>query len=298
VFGQYTDDTQLTRELILSICENGGFDAESYAGRIMTLGTQGGITGGGKATHQAIQRLAEGVSWDHAGTPPPMAGNGAAMRATPIGMLHWDDGEACVRAARDQAWITHQAPESCLASVVVALATRWALTTSRGDQVGDLFKAITDAGILLEDPLPYERFVEDLEQALFLGQGHPKYNKDVCEYVLAMERGQKGGPWEGTISPWAWTSTLWALFSFLNSPGNFHTTLDTALYPGGDVDTTAAMACALSGAYNGFERMRLDTNLLEMLTDHGKLGWVFLTKAAKLLWWVSTDEGHPLSTPA
>lgn len=79
--GQYSDDTQLARELAASIVACDGFDAEDYARRIAALFSERRIVGGGLATAQAAQRLAAGVEWQRAGTPAPGAGNGSAMRA-------------------------------------------------------------------------------------------------------------------------------------------------------------------------------------------------------------------------
>jgi ADP-ribosylglycohydrolase len=42
---------------------------------------------------------------------------------------------------------------------------------------------------------------------------------------------------------------LWSLYSFLRSPEDYWETVCTAIAVGGDVDTTAAMAGAVSGAY-------------------------------------------------
>jgi ADP-ribosylglycohydrolase len=76
VFGQYTDDSQLARELILSCVERGRFDPADYASRISDLFSMGRIVGGGVATWEASMRLSRGVPWDHAVEPSPSAGNG------------------------------------------------------------------------------------------------------------------------------------------------------------------------------------------------------------------------------
>ena len=82
-FGQYSDDSQLARELILSIVDRGKFDPADYAGRIAALFREDRIVGRGFATQAAADRLIRGIPWDEAGTPPPSAGNGSAMRAGP-----------------------------------------------------------------------------------------------------------------------------------------------------------------------------------------------------------------------
>jgi len=91
-FGQYTDDTQLARELLRSLVERRRFDPADYAARIARLFTEGHVVGQGRATEAAADRLAAGVPWDEAGTPSPAAGNGSAMRAAPIGLMLFDRG--------------------------------------------------------------------------------------------------------------------------------------------------------------------------------------------------------------
>jgi ADP-ribosylglycohydrolase len=90
-FGQYTDDTQLARELLASLVERGGLDPVDYAARIASLFAEDRVVGRGIATSNAAARLARGVPWDEAGEPPPSGGNGSAMRAAPIGLFFAGD---------------------------------------------------------------------------------------------------------------------------------------------------------------------------------------------------------------
>ena len=101
-FGQYSDDSQLARELMQSYMVRGRFDPEDYARRIATIFLEDRIVGGGRATEEAAVRLNRGVPWQEAGTPPPSAGNGSAMRAGPVGLLFFDDLKRLAQAAHDQ----------------------------------------------------------------------------------------------------------------------------------------------------------------------------------------------------
>src|SRR5512146_493773 len=78
--GQYSDDTQLARELLLSIRESRGFDPAAFAMRLARLFAEGRAVGAGPGCRGAAERLAAGTPWDRAGAPPPYAGNGAAWR--------------------------------------------------------------------------------------------------------------------------------------------------------------------------------------------------------------------------
>src|SRR4051812_37684376 len=80
-FGQYTDDSQLARELLQSFLSRGRFEPADYARRIAAIFAERRIVGQGRATAAAARRLIHSVPWDQAGTPSPSAGNGSAMRA-------------------------------------------------------------------------------------------------------------------------------------------------------------------------------------------------------------------------
>src|SRR5919205_4137546 len=57
-FGQYSDDSQLARELMQSYVVRGRFDPEDYARRIAAIFVEGRIVGRGQATTQPDLRLA------------------------------------------------------------------------------------------------------------------------------------------------------------------------------------------------------------------------------------------------
>lgn len=126
-FGQYSDDSQLARELLQSYANRSGFDPSDYASRILSIFRENRIVGCGWATLQAAQRLENGCPWHAAGTAPPSAGNGSAMRAAPIGLLFHDDPEGMLRAAHDQSRITHQDPRCSAGSIAIAGAVALAM---------------------------------------------------------------------------------------------------------------------------------------------------------------------------
>ena len=82
-FGQYSDDTQLARELLRSFQECGGWDPARFANRVAELFRERRDVGAGRGTRSAALRLLMGVPWFESGTPAPYAGNGSAMRAGP-----------------------------------------------------------------------------------------------------------------------------------------------------------------------------------------------------------------------
>ena len=267
VFGQVTDDTQLSRELLRSIVTKGEFDPEDFAYRVAWLFEQDLMVGYGRTTKKAAVRLQEGVPWDKAGEGSPAAGNGSAMRAAPIGLLHFRppqvfiprlaiksqyDRRELVADAINQGICTHRAPMCSLGSIAIAGATVLAL-----EKRAPWKPWLTEMRKLLR-LFPFETEEEKMDGGLFLRtlgkiwemRGEPP--ETVLEFLLPKE--EKGNPrWRGTISPYVLPSVMWALYSFLHTPKDYWETICTAIWPGGDVDTTAAMAGAISGAYNGLK---------------------------------------------
>jgi ADP-ribosylglycohydrolase len=66
-------------------------------------------------------------------------------------------------------------------------------------------------------------------------------------------------------------SVLWSLYAFLRSPDDYWETIRTAIAVGGDVDTTAAMAGAISGAHLGLDA--LPDGLARAVHDQGTWGF-------------------------
>src|SRR5262249_23617542 len=60
-FGQYTDDTQLARELLCSLRDIGGWDPADYARRIGALFRDGRAVGSGPGTRSTAERLLAGT---------------------------------------------------------------------------------------------------------------------------------------------------------------------------------------------------------------------------------------------
>jgi ADP-ribosylglycohydrolase len=76
------------------------------------------------------------------------------------------------------------------------------------------------------------------------------------------------GEWCG-ISAFVTPSVVWSLYAFLHTPDDYWGTVCTAIGVGGDTDTMAAIAGAISGARLG--PSALPAPLVERLNDRG--GW-------------------------
>jgi ADP-ribosylglycohydrolase len=261
-FGQYTDDSQLARELMASLVEKGRFDPADYAERIALIFARDLVVGRGRATTDAAGRLARGVPWTESGTPPPSAGNGSAMRAAPIGLFFWDDAQQRVAAAGDQGRITHADPRCSAGAAAIAGATALALRPGSVDP--DRFLEALAPEAAAWDPA-FETHLGRLRAAIALD---PEQAAPLIA-TLGMDPALADG-WEG-ISPFVVGSVLWSLYAFLRSPDDYWGAIRTAIAAGGDVDTTAAMTGAISGARLGLQALPLP--LAHRLNDQGT--WPF-----------------------
>jgi len=256
-FGQYSDDSQLARELMASFADCGGFDPADYGRRIAAIFTEGRIVGRGRSTEEAAMRLAAGVPWDQAGTPAPSAGNGSAMRAGPVGVLFHHDTAAMAGAAHDQGRITHADPRCSAGAVAIAGAV---LLAARRQPIDAEAMCAQLAESAAAHDGGFARLIGRLPAWLAL---EPK--------DAAAEIGHAGGaPGEGRdgISPFVVSSVLWSLYAFLRHPNDYLDAVCTAILCGGDVDTTAAMTGAIAGARAGLDGIPRD--LAETINDQGE----------------------------
>lgn len=268
-FGQYTDDSQLARELVQSYVDCKSFDPDDYGRRIADIFVSGRIVGRGWTTEAAALRLAAGVPWNQAGTPAPAAGNGSAMRAGPVGLMFPDNPDSLVAAARDQGRITHADPRCNAGATAVAGAV----------------------ALMLQNPPPDSRtFVDTLAawctpldagfgQELCKLPGWLRMSPEEAAPEIARAGAQPGlsDRWAG-ISPFVVSSVLWSIYSVLRTPDDYWATVCTAIAVGGDVDTTAAMAGAISGARLGLGS--LPDRLARRVNDRGAWGYEKLVDLA------------------
>jgi len=272
-FGQYSDDSQLARELLQSyiVCQR--FDPSDYASRIAALFTEGRIVGAGEATSEAAWRVARGIPWDKAGTPAPSAGNGSAMRAGPIGLMFFDQPQELIRAAHDQSRITHQDRRCSAGAAAIAGAVALALV-QRPIDVSRFLVQLSDWCLAI-DP----SFADALKGlAGWVSLPPDEAANRICEASGIATHSANRSCSAAGISPFVVSSVLFSLYAFLKAPSDYQQAITTAIAAGGDTDTLAAMTGAISGAYLGLEG--LPSALFPYLTDQGSWGWAELVELA------------------
>jgi len=257
-FGQYSDDTQLARALLLSVRDARGWSPSAFAGRVAELFRERRDVGAGTGTRAAATRLLAGASWQESGTPAPYAGNGSAMRVAPLGVLMGHDTQRLRAAASQQSRITHLDPRCTAGSIAVAGAV--ALALAPGELDARAFLA-TLAGWVAGEDASVAAAVLGVSAWLDLPP----------EAAARRLRAARLDPthqdaWQG-ISALVTPSVAWSLYAFLRSPDDYWSAVCTAIAVGGDTDTMAAITGAIAGARLGLPA--LPEQLVARLNDRG-----------------------------
>jgi len=230
--GQWTDDTKMALQLARSIIRRGGrVDPADIANAYLEWFDSGDLRGIGGATAESILRLKNGASWKESGKAGEYAaGNGTAMRAAPIGLLNCNNLDKLKDDSSADAVITHNNNEAVAGSRAVNFFV------ARGVCQHGL-KEATPA--LIDDCV---KFIGACKVADQLKLAKKLLVEEVAASAALHTLGTGGYVVETVAS---------AVFCFLKTPGDFGTTVISAVMGGYDTDTTAAVAGAISGAWNG-----------------------------------------------
>lgn len=252
--GTITDDTQLTMEVARSLLAAGGnLDPEDFAHRLIAWLPYG--RGKGRATTAAVEALGRGEPWWQAGyTGVPSAGNGAAMRAAPVG-LAWALAPSPAplrRMAVLTAVPTHPAPVAVAGAIAIAAGVAWCVRERlRGAESLDAEGFVAFVCTAIQE-------VEQQPVAERKPGGLRVYLRDRIRELPGLLATRSAA--EVFAHTWSGGFTLEsvpaALASFLRSPDDPSRVLLTAISAGHDTDSIASMAGNLAGAWCGAERLR------------------------------------------
>jgi len=226
---QLSDDTQLTLATCEAIQEPRRVDPEVVAETFLRWFRARRLTGLGASTLKALRDLDIGVHWALAGRKGEMAaGNGAAMRAAPLGFVLDPKAPGDRVVIRDVCRITHHNDEAYAGALAVVFAVRHAIT-NRPAAIDDLVGSVVRQ---LPDCVVRDRLFE-----LSGGAFH-----SISE--VAAKLGSSG---------YVADSVPLALFAAgqLEHIG-FRTVLEELVAVGGDTDTNAAIAGQVIGSAIGF----------------------------------------------
>jgi poly(ADP-ribose) glycohydrolase ARH3 len=230
---RYTDDTAMTIAMAESLIARSEFDqdhmAETFAAAYWVEPGRGYAGGppwifeqmmNGQSWRQASLSLYDGGSF----------GNGGAMRVSPAALFAAPDLDAVAAVAAGSARITHAHPLGMEGAELQAVAVALALAS--------------DADI----PLDTRAFIETLLSRVRSEEFHTAL-RAVAELIPSGDRDEavhRLG--HGVRAVQAVPVAIWC---FLRNPESFVDTALCAIIVGGDTDTIASMACAISGARLG-----------------------------------------------
>jgi poly(ADP-ribose) glycohydrolase ARH3 len=233
----YTDDTAMSIGLAESLVEKGDIDQQELGERFKENFNREPWRGYGpgpprvfsmvERSHLTYLEAAKSL-FKRKGS----FGNGAAMRAAPVGLFFHNSANLYEKASLS-ASVTHAHPLGMDGAAVQAKAVSLAVMLDPEQQFSpeEFIKKL--AG--------FARTQEIKEKLLII---HQLIDADVTPFYASERLGRSVEVHE---------SLPFALYSFLRHPGSFEDCLFCAILNGGDRDTLGAMACAVSGAYLGIE---------------------------------------------
>ena len=240
--GQYTDDTQQTLAIATSIVDATSVDGAAIAREFEKLWRTGEIVGQGPVADRAVKRLIAGVSWREAAIADDIPLNGAAMRASPVGLWDFDRTERLAQDALTSSIVTHRHPLAIAGAIAVATAAAYGCTASEID---------TERFLRLASESVATQSTEFASHILALRDWLTLDETVALEAIVAVG-GQPLRAGFG-ISAFAIPTVLASLYAFLRHPYDFPAAVECAIRVGGDVDTTAAITGAICGAHNGVD---------------------------------------------
>lgn len=252
---RFTDDTHMTIGLAQSLLDRHGFDGAHTAANFARNYFHEPWRGYGAGPPQIFELMQHGVPWDLAARSlyggAGSFGNGASMRVAPAALFAYEDLEQVADLARQSAAVTHSHADGIDDAVLQATAI--ALLVGEATE-----ESLDRSGLLrrLAPQLHSGRFRTIIEELDTMPAGLP-----AADAARRLGNGIE-----------AHRSVPLALYSFLENPKSFPACVLYAVSGGGDTDTIASMAGALSGAYLGepaiparwVERMEAVENLREL----------------------------------
>jgi poly(ADP-ribose) glycohydrolase ARH3 len=249
----YTDDTQMAIGVSEALIERGEIVEEVLCRAFVANYVP--ARGYGRGARAVLEAMEDGRDYRQVAEqhfPGGSFGNGAAMRVAPVGLLFRDERRRLWDQARLSALPTHLHPLGIEGAQLLALAVALCSSVERFDRAA-FFAELLGAC----DSEEYRSKIEEASRAQGLD--------DLAELGNRIE---------------ALHSVPTAIASFALTPESFEDTVSTVIFLGGDTDTLAAMAGALSGAYLGAGR--LPGRLVGLLESSPK-GRAYLQQLAEQL---------------
>jgi poly(ADP-ribose) glycohydrolase ARH3 len=242
----YTDDTHMTIGIAESLIERKGFDGEHMARTFIENYEAEPWRGYGPGPPMVFRMIKSGEPWNRAANGlygGGSLGNGSAMRVAPIGLLYSRNPEKLREIAYRSSSITHSHELGQEGAGLQAYAVALAVNTPSNEDIDkEVFLC------QLRDFVQHQLYKEKIARIREMVR-----EQDKVRVVDVLGNGIE-----------APRSVPTAIYCFLTQPQSYRDTVTYAISLGGDTDTIAAMAGAISGAYLGIEaipsgwRMKLE----------------------------------------
>jgi poly(ADP-ribose) glycohydrolase ARH3 len=226
---RYTDDTQMSLDIVESILECGQLDQNHLA--MQFANSYRWSRGYGPGAAKVLKKIGKGVHWNQANTSQfkdGSYGNGAAMRAPILALFY--DGNELKEKVKLTSEITHTHPEAIEGAYLVALTTSMALKNKASLEILDELIKASEIKLFQEkfgwlNSLFYDGKFSSTQIIEWFGNGIEARNSCVTAIGMAL---------------------YFRNSSFLKMFGHIKNGK-------GDVDTIAAMAGAIWGAFKGID---------------------------------------------
>ena len=190
---RWTDDTAMALEIVANLREFSEINPDALARGFARRFAADPLCGYGAGMHELLPKLETGDWRDEAGAlfgGTGSFGNGAAMRAAPIGAYFADAPELAAQNAALSAIVTHSHPEGVAGAVAVAMAACFAAQQaetprSRRQFIGDILPFLEDSEV--KDSVRHARGALDEAFSVvvpFLGNGSSISAPDTVPFCL------------------------------------------------------------------------------------------------------------------
>jgi poly(ADP-ribose) glycohydrolase ARH3 len=264
----YTDDTHMTLGVAQSLVECSGFDEAHMLQRFIDNYDQEPWRGYGPGPPRVFRMVKQGVPCTEASRSlydGGSFGNGGAMRVAPIGLFFWDQPTRLREVAYQASAVTHAHPLGTEGAALQARAVALAIPEHPSQPLDQEAFIAALAGFTTENV--YREKLAEVWALL----------PDVDDRQRVVDRLGHGIE--------AFNSVPTAIFAFLSHACDFLSTVTYAISLGGDTDTIAAMAGAMSGAYLGCQA--IPETLLQRLENRDNIA-----RLAGLLWQTARPAQH------
>lgn len=235
---QYTDDTAMAIGIAEVLLQNKDLDADSLGNRFKENFEKEPGRGYGPGPLGVFTLVEQGYSYTQAAgmlfEGKGSFGNGAAMRITPVGLYFYDSSHL-VQKAYITAEVTHIHPLGKEGAAVLAKAI--ALAVKGKDKENPSVKEFCKELISVARTKEFFKQLSAVRTLLSTNSSRTEAARILGTNLTAIG------------------SVPFAIFSFLKNRDSFVDCLLDAVLAGGDRDTIGAMACAISGAYLGREKL-------------------------------------------